>query len=352
MLMNCWSEPHRQYHTVQHLQECLALADAWGAQLSREQKAMLDLALWFHDAIYETRSNQNEARSASLAESSLFHSGISREYAKTVARMVLATAHNTPTEPGDYLTDILLDIDLAILGAAPARFAEYERQIRSEYSWVDDETFEAGRGKVLTQFREMVFSTPQTLYRTDAGRTLVGQAQANLTQLALPDLFWDLDGVWADFYGETSRMLGADYRSLAPAVAWGRLEEVDNLFLQLPVLPHANQLWAFAQGRARQHVLTATPRPTGKLNTAPGDKLAWSRANISSTIPVFIAEHGLQKARWAKPGAILVDDLDRNIKAWEAAGGIGVLHRSVPETLERLDQLLPATSGSKSSAKR
>lgn len=151
-----------------------------------------------------------------------------------------------------------------------------------------------------------------------------------------PDINIDLDGVMADFYGETTRILGVDYRSLPPAQAWGRLEQVDNLFLHLPALPDALALWEGLQGRGNLRILTACPKPTGKLHTAARDKIEWVRRHIDRNVPVIVVEHGLMKAHWAAPGAILIDDLSRNINAWYAAGGHGILHRSAEDTLSQL----------------
>jgi hypothetical protein len=152
----------------------------------------------------------------------------------------------------------------------------------------------------------------------------------------------DLDGVMVDFYGETSRILGANYKSLPSAQAWSVLEKIPHFFEKLPMLPDALELWKGLEGRGRpSRVLTAVPKPTGLLNTAPGDKRIWVRENISRTVPVLIAPHGAAKAEWARPGHILIDDLQRNIDAWVAAGGIGILHRSARETLEQLDEHAP-----------
>ena len=149
-------------------------------------------------------------------------------------------------------------------------------------------------------------------------------------------LYVDLDGVLVNFYGATSRILGANYKSLPSAQAWGVLQEVDHLFLTLPMLDDAKVLWEGIQGRGQLHILTATPKPTGKLHTAPGDKREWVRTHICEAVPVIVVGHGLEKAKWARPGDILIDDLARNIDAWVAAGGTGILHRSAEETLRQL----------------
>lgn len=153
------------------------------------------------------------------------------------------------------------------------------------------------------------------------------------------NIYVDLDGVLVDFYTATSKILGVDYKSMPPADAWGTLEKVDNLFRHLPMLSDAMDLWEGIQGRGRVHILTASPKPTGKLHTAPGDKRAWVRHHVCSQVPVIVVGHGPSKARWAAPGDILIDDLERNIEAWVSAGGTGILHRSAAESLAKLKAL-------------
>lgn len=180
-LLNAWAEPARRYHTPQHLEECLTLAERWGAHLHQRVKAMLVLGLWLHDAVYDPQGQQNERKSADLARVELALAGVPTSAISRVEQLVMATDHSTPSPAGDALVDLLLDIDLAILGANAERFAEYEAQVRDEYRWVSDAEYAVGRGKVMAHFRALAFSEPQTLFRTTAGRTLIEQARRNLT---------------------------------------------------------------------------------------------------------------------------------------------------------------------------
>jgi predicted metal-dependent HD superfamily phosphohydrolase len=90
-----------------------------------------------------------------------------------VRDLVLATRHTVPE--ADILRSecsaLLVDIDLAILGAEPARFAEYEAQVRLEYGWVTDAGFEAGRREFLESMlaRERLFSTPRAFREREVG---------------------------------------------------------------------------------------------------------------------------------------------------------------------------------------
>jgi predicted metal-dependent HD superfamily phosphohydrolase len=181
-LLTAWAEPARRYHTQQHLEEGLTLADIWGEQLSRHEKAELDLGFWLHDAILDPRGTENERKSADMARAELAKLGIHEQTPERIAALVMATAHGTPVPAGDYVVDLLLDIDLAIIGAPAARFAQYEAQVRDEYSFVDDAAYQVGRGKVMGHFRAMAFNEPSTLYRTVYGSTLLPQARVNLAK--------------------------------------------------------------------------------------------------------------------------------------------------------------------------
>jgi len=155
-----YAEPHRVYHSRQHLAECLVLFDEFSGLA--EHPAEIEIALWFHDAIYDVHRHDNEARSAEWAHTALLEAGAAAAGAvERIAALVLATRHSVaPQTPDEQL---LVDIDLAILGAAPARFAEYEAQIRREYAHVPVDVFAEKRAAILASF----LARPR-LYATEA----------------------------------------------------------------------------------------------------------------------------------------------------------------------------------------
>jgi predicted metal-dependent HD superfamily phosphohydrolase len=172
-LVAAYSQQHRHYHTLQHLRECLAHFDA-AASLAR-RPAEVELALWFHDAVYDPQRHDNEERSADWARRAVLAAGCGEEVAQRVAHLVLATKAHVAAD-ADPDTQVLLDIDLAILAAAPARFAEYERQVRAEYAHVPEGAFGAGRARVLAGFLAR-----ERLYATDAFHAALEQrARGNL----------------------------------------------------------------------------------------------------------------------------------------------------------------------------
>lgn len=167
-----YSEPHRKYHTLQHLRECLALFES--VQDWAVHPAEVESALWFHDAIYDLGRPDNEERSAEWAGAAAREGGVAREVAERIHALVLVTKHTGVPAGADE--QLLVDIDLAILGANRDRFAEYERQIREEYAQVPDGQFRQRRRAILGSFleRPRIYSTPHFHDRLEAA------ARANL----------------------------------------------------------------------------------------------------------------------------------------------------------------------------
>jgi predicted metal-dependent HD superfamily phosphohydrolase len=156
-LVACWSEPHRHYHTLQHLRECLERFEE--VRPLARRPAEIELALWFHDAFYDVHRQDNEARSADWAQAAVRAAGIAQGVARRVHALVMATCHReAPTDPDAQL---LVDVDLAILGADRARFDESDEQIRREFGHLGDGAFRDGRRAVLRGFlaRPRIYST-------------------------------------------------------------------------------------------------------------------------------------------------------------------------------------------------
>jgi predicted metal-dependent HD superfamily phosphohydrolase len=156
-LVACYSEPHRKYHTMQHLNECFAHLDS--VRSIAERPAEVELALWFHDAIYKTSKKDNEERSAEWARDSALAGGLSNEQADRILDLVMVTKHNAV--PAGRDAEVLVDVDLGILGSDSVRFDEYERQVREEYPWVPGPLYRRERRRILQEFanRQCIYST-------------------------------------------------------------------------------------------------------------------------------------------------------------------------------------------------
>jgi predicted metal-dependent HD superfamily phosphohydrolase len=152
-----YAEKHRHYHTARHIAECLAHFD--GARALCAHDAEVELALWFHDAIYEPRAKDNEEKSAAWAGRVMHGAGLPPDACRRVCALILKTCHDALPETPDE--QVLIDIDLAILGADAPRFDAYEREVRAEYGWVPDFIFRRKRREVLQGFlaRPSIYST-------------------------------------------------------------------------------------------------------------------------------------------------------------------------------------------------
>ena len=134
-------EPHRRYHTVTHVAAALDTAEDLLAQVDGADGAAVRLALCFHDAIYDPQAAAGANESASAA--------------------IMATADHRLPPDRSPTTAVVLDADLAILAAEPARYEAYVIGVRAEYAHVDDEGWRTGRAAVLAAFldRPVIFVT-------------------------------------------------------------------------------------------------------------------------------------------------------------------------------------------------
>jgi predicted metal-dependent HD superfamily phosphohydrolase len=156
-LLAAWSDPARRYHDVRHLEDCLARLD--DLQVDAATRDLLEMALWFHDAVYDPRATDNEERSAGWAAEALAAAGVPTAAANEVARLVRLTREHGPAS--DEAGRLMCDIDLSILGGPVEAFDAYERRIRAEYAWVPEEAFRHGRTRILEGLlrRDPLFQT-------------------------------------------------------------------------------------------------------------------------------------------------------------------------------------------------
>jgi predicted metal-dependent HD superfamily phosphohydrolase len=174
-LVAAHSEVHRHYHNLEHLGEMFRVASKL-ADVTLDSAAV-QLAIWFHDSVYDPRARDNEERSAVLASELLTPLEVPSETVAHVSAMIRATAHATTAEV-DADTAVLLDADLAILSAESKRYARYAADIRREYAWANDAAYRAGRTKVLQGF----LARPR-IYRTERMHSAADEAaRINLRQ--------------------------------------------------------------------------------------------------------------------------------------------------------------------------
>lgn len=179
-----YSEPARAYHNWAHIEAMLAGLDKMSrmADLDAGQRDEIELAIFFHDAVYDPLLKDNEAQSASLfRQMAAKHGDFATESAGRVADMIGATAEHKPG--ADPAEQVLLDLDLAVLGSSAETYRDYVSAVRREYAFVSDSDWRAGRAAVMRRFleRQHIYQTSQMATREPAARANIENEIKNLT---------------------------------------------------------------------------------------------------------------------------------------------------------------------------
>jgi len=178
-LYAAWTAPSRHYHDGRHLVECLMEVDTVAAG------DVAELALWYHDVIYVVGQHDCEEQSAVMLLTDAKTMGIPEATANEAAALVTATAHaHGRAAPA---ADLVVDIDLSILGRDPKRFMEYELDVEKEYAAIPTPAFRKGRGDFLEKFleRPRLFATEHFHQKYEA------QARANVKALLASPRYTD-----------------------------------------------------------------------------------------------------------------------------------------------------------------
>ena len=173
-LYSAYTAPDRFYHGIGHIAECLRELDSV-RELAVDARA-IELAIWYHDVVYDGRRQDNEERSADMARRCLGELAMDEEVIAEVHRLILLTRHDR--EPPDLDGKLIVDIDLASLARPAEVFDENTRLIRREYPHVAESDFARGRRDMLGRF----LARPR-IYYTDAFRDRYeAKARENLSR--------------------------------------------------------------------------------------------------------------------------------------------------------------------------
>ena len=159
-LLKKYTGSSRHYHNIRHIEAMLDGADG-SSSLTEDMDSLL-FAIWYHDVIYNSLKSDNEELSAGEAEKALKKMNYPVDKIAKVHHMILRTKKHMEKVNDDKDTQLLLDLDLVILGADREKYIEYTRQVRKEYSWVPDLMYKPGRRKVLQQFLDA-----ESIYKLD-----------------------------------------------------------------------------------------------------------------------------------------------------------------------------------------
>jgi predicted metal-dependent HD superfamily phosphohydrolase len=149
-----YGAPDRFYHTMAHVRACLEELDQSRHLCARPTS--VELALWFHDVVYEPRRADNEERSAARLLEAAGRMGLDASLGRHAADLVLQTAHGQASLEGEPEPDaaVARDVDLTILGQGREVFDAYEAAIKREYAFLPESEYRTGRAEVLAGFRD------------------------------------------------------------------------------------------------------------------------------------------------------------------------------------------------------
>jgi predicted metal-dependent HD superfamily phosphohydrolase len=146
IILDKYSENHRYYHTLEHIQDMvqkrLDIADLIS------DKTLTDLAIFFHDIIYDPKSKVNEEESANLFRS-IFQATENGVDVPKICNFILQTKYHEVLDSTEEDLKLFIDMDMSILGSHPNDYRTYAMNIRREYSHMNDADFCSGRGRFL-----------------------------------------------------------------------------------------------------------------------------------------------------------------------------------------------------------
>lgn len=132
-----YREPHRRYHTVAHIEHCLQQFDLAADRM--DEPDSVEMALWFHDAVYDIPGEENELRSAELFAARAAGRG-AEQFRSEVYRLIMATKHREP--PATLDESFIIDIDLSSFGLPWDEFLRDNQAVRAELRHVPDAEFQ------------------------------------------------------------------------------------------------------------------------------------------------------------------------------------------------------------------
>lgn len=171
-LIAAYSEKHRAYHTLEHIDACFRHFDFVLEEAKYSQE--IELALWFHDVVYKPFSATNEEDSALLAKEFLSLNSVEPEIVDRINNLIILTKDHAM--PRSIDGKLMLDIDLSILGAEEHIYAQFEKNVRKEYKRVPSFIFKKKRREILTSF----FDRPRIYHTAYFFDRLEIQAKRNL----------------------------------------------------------------------------------------------------------------------------------------------------------------------------
>lgn len=146
-----YESPDRFYHTLQHIND---VYDNYKYVGGNSPNIVEALAIFYHDAVYNTKASDNEERSAEYAVEVAQSLGCGRFGVRHVKSLIYATKDHKPLQSTIWreTSEIFLDSDLSILGVSKSKYEAYSKNIRKEYEWVEEKVYKEKRSEILESF--------------------------------------------------------------------------------------------------------------------------------------------------------------------------------------------------------
>lgn len=163
--------------------------------------------------------------------------------------------------------------------------------------------------------------------------------------MKIKKIYFDMDGVLADFNGGVRKLCGIEPPNQAHKtekdddIMWEAIRNVPHFYDKLDLMPGALEMFSQLNSRFDVEILSGIPKPRRGILTSGEDKTAWAHRLLSENLKVNIVYREEKKNYVTGPECILIDDLEKNIKEWDEAGGTGILFTSAKEVLNRIDEL-------------
>jgi predicted metal-dependent HD superfamily phosphohydrolase len=174
-LRDAYNEPHRVYHSLEHIENCLKIFDKVSELLDNPDA--VELAIWFHDVIYNVGNSDNEQLSANLCMT-LTDGLFTNEFRDRVYRHIMATCHDC-SEITNEDTKLMVDIDLSSFGLPWADFFIDSKKVRAEMTHLSDTEY----NQKQTSFQLSLLNKPFFYYSDYFHEYYEAQARRNLAKL-------------------------------------------------------------------------------------------------------------------------------------------------------------------------
>ncbi len=154
-----------------------------------------------------------------------------------------------------------------------------------------------------------------------------------------------MDGVLADFDRGVKELCGLaplNQDSKTPAdddKMWEAIKNIGHFYDKLELMPGAKEMFDKLNSKHDVEILSGIPKPKRGILTAGEDKRSWAHRLLSEDLKVNIVYREEKKNYVTGPDCILIDDLAKNIKEWNEAGGTGIQFETAAQVIKDISEI-------------